>query len=78
MVFSRHAAQDHRGIRVSLLLATFLSTARMQGNAWSSCRGQAKKSSSPVGARTDIKLTRRDSDTNTSLNTYKGHCVGFA
>jgi len=24
MVFSRYAAQDHRGIRVSLLLATFL------------------------------------------------------
>jgi len=56
------------GIRVAFSLATFFSTAGMQEleQRRSSCRGEAKESSSPVGARTDIKINCRDSDTSDS------------
>jgi len=53
------------GIRVAFSLDTFFSTARMQEleQRRSSCRGEAKESISPIGARTDIKINCRDSDT---------------
>jgi len=62
MVFVK--AQEIGGIRVSFLLGTFLSTAWMQevGQCRSNCRGQAKKSTSVVDPRTDLKNIRRDSD----------------
>jgi len=60
-------AQEIGGIRVAFSLDTFFSTAGMQEleQRRSSCRGEAKESISPVGARTDIKTIRRNSDTKT-------------
>jgi len=54
------SAQEISGVRAAFSLDTFFSTAWMQEveQRSSSSRGRAKESSSPVGARTDFKISR--------------------
>ncbi|MDP3902663.1 MAG: hypothetical protein Q8Q40_01645 [Methylococcaceae bacterium] len=56
------------GIRVAFSLDTFFSPAGMQEleQRRSGCRGEAKESISPVGAKTGIKINCRDSEASDS------------
>jgi hypothetical protein len=64
-VRQKRGAQEASGNRVAFSLVTFFSTARMQEveQCRSNCRGEAKESNSPSGARTRLKINRRGSDT---------------
>src|SRR5690606_35623036 len=55
----KRGAQDTSGNRVAFSLVTFFSTAWMQEleQRRSSCRGHAKESNSPSGARTRLNQT---------------------